>query len=129
MEAVGDFGLRIDVDALAGMETSESFVELFVYRRVKRVPRPDEDRIEVRILVKVLLVKRELAIGRVGLADPSDAFAPFGAQVSENVLDAPEAVGPRLDLESDLLRRLEKLHLDILRHQSALFGLYVRFQK
>jgi hypothetical protein len=43
VQAVGDFGLRIDVDALAGMETSEGFVELFIYGRVQRVPRSDEN--------------------------------------------------------------------------------------
>ena len=60
MQAVGDFGLCIDVDGLAGMETGEGFVELFIYCRVERVPWPDENRVEVRVLVKVLLVKREL---------------------------------------------------------------------
>jgi len=31
VEAVGNFGLRIDVNGLACMETSEGFVEFFIY--------------------------------------------------------------------------------------------------
>ena len=37
----------------------------------------DENRVEVRILVKMLLVKRELAIRRLGLTDMPNALAPL----------------------------------------------------
>ena len=55
--------------------------------------RAEEHGVEVLVLLQVVLVEGELAIGRLGLAEAPDGFQPLGPQVGEDVLDAPEPVG------------------------------------
>ena len=50
---------------------------------------------------------------------------PLGAQVGQDVLDAPQAVGPRLDAQADPLGGVDELLLDVLGHQPAFFDFQV----
>ena len=53
---------------MAAGEWLEQLVQAFVDNRVERVTRAEEHRIDMRVLLKVFLVKRELSIGGLGLS-------------------------------------------------------------
>ena len=52
-----------------------------------------QDGVKVLVFLQMVFVKRELAIGGVGLAQAPDGFQPVGAQVGQDVFNAPEAIG------------------------------------
>ncbi len=57
----------------------------------------EQDGIQVLVQVEVLLVKGDFAVGGFGLAQAADGGQVVGAEVGQDVLDAPEAVGAGLD--------------------------------
>ena len=82
------------------MRLSSSFKTL-VHRGVERVAGADENGVDVLIFVEPLLVEGDLAVGGLRLAEPADRLQAVGPQVGENVLDPPQPVGPRFDLQAD----------------------------
>ncbi len=63
--------------------------------------RAEEDGVKVLVVFEVVLVEGEFAIGRLGLAEAADRFEAIGAEVGQDVFDAPESVGAGFDLEAD----------------------------
>src|SRR5207247_366268 len=105
----------------AASQGAQQFVQSFVDRRVEGMTWAYEHRVEVLIKIEVLLVKRDLPVRRLGLAESSDGGQTIGPKISQDVLDPPEAVGARLHLEPDLAARGEEVLLDVAGHQPPLF--------
>jgi hypothetical protein len=57
---------------------SEQLVQTLVHRRVEGMPGPDEDRVDVLVEIQMLLVKRELSVGRLRLTQPTHCFEAVG---------------------------------------------------
>ncbi len=74
----------------------------------------------------MLLVERDLPVGRLGLAESPDRRQTIRPKIGEDVLDPPEAVSAGLHLEPDLAARGEEVLLDVAGHQPPLFHFGVR---
>src|SRR3972149_6831871 len=70
-----------------------------------------------------LLWKGILAMGGPGLPQAPAGSQPVGTKVGEDVLNSPESIGPWFDLQTDFTARLDKLLLDVTRHEARLLGI------
>ena len=53
------------------------------------------------IFFEMLLVERDLAVRRLGFADPAGSSELIGPQVRQHMLDTPQAVSPGLDPQAE----------------------------
>src|SRR5438128_1682514 len=90
------------------------------------MPWANEDRIEVLVLVEVFLAKGCLPVRGLGLTQLSDRLEAVRAKVGQNVFDPPQAIRSRFNSQADRCASLDKVLLDVARHQPPLLGLCVR---
>src|SRR5262249_452371 len=127
VQQIRGFGRSLDKESGAARERGKPLVQFFINGGVKRMARTEQDGVNVLILLQVVLVKGNLAVGRFRLSKMTGSLEPLGAEVGQDVFHAPKAVSTRLHLETNLLACLDELIFDIPRHEATLFGLDIGF--
>ena len=125
MNTVGFSAKRIDEETDAGDHPRQPLVEFLIHRRIERMPRPHQYRVNVSILFKVVFVEGDLPVGRFGFPDLLDGAETFRAKIRKDVLDSLQPVGSRLDPKAHFPGSGNELRFHISRHEPTLFDLKV----
>ena len=123
VQAVRGVACRVDEHGGLAAGVLKHPLQGLFHGSVERVSGAKKHRVQVVVLLQVLLVEGELAIGLRWFAELLHGVQPLGPKVGGNAFDAPQTVRTGFGTQAHLPRCGEEVRLDVARHEAAFLGL------